>query len=747
MRLVSRIKRRLRRQQTKPVPSVADFMNSGKSREEALIRHTRALVEANKTKEAMSFALEVRDSGEPIGHVAVGIVAHNNGDLGFAWDEMRSAPDDLWLLWGPTAFAESGAAIDPADMIEKLRAIRDHDAPARCWLPLTQLSFALGEYELAKVFYDKFAVRAQTKSQKVDRDWLAPWMERRRNNPSAGRINEISFALTDYGHPGRARASANIGDHIQSIASIGHVVRHMNTEFSGPEDLVTLANHLQSRVRPGLQEFGAASKVRLMTIDRDASGYFEVPEDTWMLGFGWFMHPVFEVQYGLPLHENLRPIFVSFHCNRRELLSDEAISYLKQYGPIGCRDWTTVDILLSAGVPAFFSGCITTTVSTVFPESFPKAEGRSPEAWVDVEFPPKRSVVYKHSSDAIKFRSFTQNCFDAIELLETYRARHKKMVTSRLHCYLPARSLGIEVDFRPRNRADIRFAGLFDLNNQQFDEIRFGILDLLQPVMSKILSGAEVDEVYALWRELTAEKVEIARQRHVAEYELPISSPRVAARPGSTVEVVVRGANTSIFEQMRTSLAQHSEIRVSRISEDDVYSLPQMFPDAQRIVVIEAPAIVAVDIRSLAMMELGTHLIAAPSRPTKKEQSGFGRLHAAANRLGAKRERAIEMRRIAHQKHSFDFEAFRSDVLVLDANRLRDTPHLARAQSAARAFGLRLDEALMFEFGPQCQRIEDSWAVIPTKMASEQVKLVHWADQPPPWSDRYTALKTLWPSR
>ena len=85
------------------------------------------------------------------------------------------------------------------------------------------------------------------------------------------------------------------------------------------------------------------------------------------------MHALFGMRHGFPLHRNLRPIFVSFHCNKRDLLTPEAIDYLKRYGPVGCRDWTTVDLLLSLGVPAFFSGCLTTTIDTVFPDREPPA--------------------------------------------------------------------------------------------------------------------------------------------------------------------------------------------------------------------------------------------------------------------------------------------------------------------------------------------------------------------------------------
>ena len=86
--------------------------------------------------------------------------------------------------------------------------------------------------------------------------------------------------------------------------------------------------------------------MQLIQIDRDASLYAAIPPNTWALAFGWYMHAIFESRYGFPFHPNLLPIFVSFHCSKRDLLTEEAIDYLRRFAPIGCRDWTTVDILL-----------------------------------------------------------------------------------------------------------------------------------------------------------------------------------------------------------------------------------------------------------------------------------------------------------------------------------------------------------------------------------------------------------------
>ena len=114
------------------------------------------------------------------------------------------------------------------------------------------------------------------------------------------------------------------------------------------------------------------------------------------------MHALFTTRLGFPLHRNLRPIFISFHCNKRDLLTPEAIEYLKRYGPVGCRDWTTVDLLLSCGVPAFFSGCLTTTIDTVFPDAGRRPRpADAPPAYVDMpadDVPRGRDGLQAHRS-------------------------------------------------------------------------------------------------------------------------------------------------------------------------------------------------------------------------------------------------------------------------------------------------------------------------------------------------------------
>ena len=154
---------------------------------------------------------------------------------------------------------------------------------------------------------------------------------------------------------------------------------------------------------------------------------------------------------------------------------------------------------------------------------------------------PAGAVTYAHSDRAVRRRSFVANAGRALELLETYRTRHSAVVTSRLHCYLPVRSIGVAAEFRPRNRSDIRFDGLLDIDDEAFGAIRAGLLGRLEQVHAAILGGRPEAEVYALWRELTAADVSAAEERH----EAPAAAP-AGGRRGRAAAAGARSAKTVV---------------------------------------------------------------------------------------------------------------------------------------------------------------------------------------------------------
>lgn len=92
-----------------------------------------------------------------------------------------------------------------------------------------------------------------------------------------------------------------------------------------------------------------------------------------------------------PPSDRINPLFVAVHINslvREEMLSNEGVAYFKKYEPIGCRDRETERFLLSKGINAYFSGCLTLTLGNKY-----KSVHRSGKVYiVDVGIPVKGRV-------------------------------------------------------------------------------------------------------------------------------------------------------------------------------------------------------------------------------------------------------------------------------------------------------------------------------------------------------------------
>jgi hypothetical protein len=637
------------------------------------------------------------------------------------------------------------------------------------------------------------------------REWMRPWVAADPDSPSAPRPSggRPVLAVMDYGHPGANRASANIGDHIQSVAALGHLVRHRRVRLHGREELVGLLTDLRERTRPERRLEDVDADLEVMTVHRDASMYEPVPPGTWVLAFGWFMHALFGMRYGFPLHANLRPIFVSFHCSKRGLLTPEAVAYLRRYGPVGCRDRTTTDLLLSLGVPAFFSGCLTTTIETVFPDRAERPAAGAPVAYVDVPAQ-DGGVAYRHSSGEVRERSFEANVAIAVDRLDTYSTRHSRVVTSRLHCYLPLRAMGVDVELHPKNPADVRYDGLVGVGEPEFGAMRDGLLAKLERVFTAILSGRSEADVYGLWREITAADVAAAEARRRGERTLPAPVEDVPARLARTVPkpvtpgragdavhcavVVPKGTGrrlpalvasvlehasrplhlwllglpgtgpvhrhvTDRFDEPAVSLLPARGLRRGlatpsgvRPSAETVLRLllPDALADVDRLVVLPLAAIATADVAELADLDLGEHGLAAPRTHGRDEASGFGVIFAAADRLRDRPDAAAALRRTALARHAFDFDAFTHDVLVLDLERLRRERFSAQALALVREYGLDDTEVLHLLFGPDRATVPDRWAAVPTRMPPQGAGLIHWADGVKPWQAPLTPERELW---
>lgn len=183
--------------------------------------------------------------------------------------------------------------------------------------------------------------------------------------------------------------------------------------------------------------------------DRD-DGIAHPPPKTNEAGAGVLMNGWFKTNPSeWPPHPAYKPLYLGFHIRLFQspsLVSAEALKHYAAHGPIGCRDRYTLALLRQHGVPAFLSHCL----SLSFPRRLPDPK-RQTEVFVVsrdkriLDYLPSSLGPYTFLSHYSNDNDFARNKARAIEMLRTYGERAKLIVTTMLHCALPAIAMGIPV--------------------------------------------------------------------------------------------------------------------------------------------------------------------------------------------------------------------------------------------------------------------------------------------------------------
>lgn len=759
---------------------------------DAQLTRLAGLLDERQYASARSWSDQLHDEAvtRDLGTLLRGVIAERAQHHALAVQEFDQVATDAWRHT-PRPYLNAIFRTDPARGLTETQALLAASEPldGETWFDLMANAYTHGTPELARQLFERAEAVKAGKRQLRRLDWVRPWIgaEPGRSAPPVP-DGRVSFALIDYRQPGPdgGASSRNIGDWTQTLASIGHLVRHQGVALHGTDELSGLLRRLQGRVRPELRLAEVRAEVEVCLMQRDASSYQQFPPNTWMLMFGWFMHPLFGLdRYDFPPHPNLLPIVVSFHCAKKDFLTDEAIAYLRRYAPIGCRDWTTVDILLSLDIPAFFSGCVTTTVNTLFPD--PADEPSPATLYVDATRSPVPDGAenLRQSVPDVLTNTFEQNIETTLTRLEEWRARYTAVETSRLHVYLPCRSLGMEVRYEPDSFSDPRVNGLLPLSDEGFDDIRTGIRELLEPVMTAILSGAPAEQVYRLWRELTAPAVSRARQRHEAAPPAPVATDARAIVHGSAtaqaaslhlvyvprenewrrLQATLRGVlavlppDTTIWvvsshhrqldlDDPRVCLVEatvrmDSSLTGAARQARLLALLPELLP-VPRAVLLPVGSVVTGDLTELGSLAMDGALVAA-RQSSGSPSSGSQLLFRVARRFDRDTERAHELLRELFRRHAFDFPAVDAELLVLDLAGMRAAGTPARLLDSMERYGLSWQAALAFEFGAAINHLDPAWAYVPTRDPNPNPKAWVWLDPPMPWSATgHASSATIW---
>lgn len=807
----SEVRQAARRQRA--LATYADLLSRGHDESRAQVLTVRACLEAKDRHLARAFITGVTSAQDDMRQVGLAMVVHDMAVHDRAWELFSSADRELLAELVPVEAVTAALAVgDDAAVEAALWIARRPGHPVQVLADLAPRVLVTGHRELAQQLADEVHARAAelTEQQRAQFAKLDHWF--RPVVPAEPPAGALRFGLIGYHQPDQSRASRNVGDYVQTLALLGNLARFRGVRFSGENGLGELATTIQSRVTEDLHVDGPERGVHLVPVSRDFSDGDTIPEETWMVAFGWHMHSSFRLNFGLPYHPNVKPIFVSFHVNRVGVLDGPTIDYLRANGPVGCRDWTTVDLLLSAGVDAFFTGCLTTTVNAVYPDTATVAPGEQRvTAVIDLPQRVEREVpepkhVFTHVDPSNRELDLVDGTRAALELLDGYQQRYDHVVTSRLHSYLPATSIGIPVDFRPDKEGDVRFDGLLGMSPgaPAFTAIRDGIRELLVDTFRLLLEGADEETVRADWRARTAPLVEQAKARLQAPPALDRPAFDVAAAVAAVAaDTHAYGPHDAVDPERVTDVAMSLdanfkallpvtvESMVSNASGpvrlwvtarglDEEYrtwfhrafpELPVTFLGCDAIdygevhrmighitvatmdrlllpeLLPQLDRITYIDIDTVTdgdVCELAaTDLAGTPVAGRPGLQVASQSWRDAGDRLDA--AHASELRRLMSARHAFDFTTINCGVLVLDLARMRADRFVAEFVPLAPMFGLNDQDIINAYAGTERVELDARWNALPL-MAEEHLPpgVIHYAGAGKPWADALVPAADRW---
>lgn len=141
-------------------------------------------------------------------------------------------------------------------------------------------------------------------------------------------------------------------------------------------------------------------------VEKEKISEFKSDDPVKVIMNGWFMwHP----ENWPPKEEKLIPLLTSMHFTPitvKDMLKNGGKEYLIKYGPVGCRDTNSVELLVKEGIDAYFSGCLTLTLG----KKYANAGEKNGVCFVDPYIPSLR-IVSNDSKKTYPLNAVKALCF------------------------------------------------------------------------------------------------------------------------------------------------------------------------------------------------------------------------------------------------------------------------------------------------------------------------------------------------
>ena len=601
--------------------------------------------------------------------------------------------------------------------------------------------------------------------------------------------DKITLGYLNYRNP--TRPSSNIGDHVQTIAALGQL---QSFDFEHLEATPAVRSVVERNEKD--EKIGVDAAVEIIPVDRDFTILQDANPHIWLPVCGWFAHPIYKLNLGLPFAQNITPIFMSFHVNNFDVFTPETIEYLRVHEPIGCRDYLTVRTLREQGIAAFFNGCVTLTIGDVYKTATDEARhGRYYGAY-NAKNTPNGYDAIVHLDRDMWTKTFDENIIVADEMLQKYQFA-EDVTTPLLHCLLPCRAMGTPVTFTNPKEGDPRFHGLVDANDAMREATAERFRVKYKAVMSAILAGGSKEEVYAVWTEACAPDIERTTKLLADEgFASPLHAPfdittvaedirnarydigNIADLAPDAVELLfafdagylthfltvmqsilrnttrpihaylfVRGIKENVIED---ALTQFQNITatiydLTKISYGDVNLMdhisvstmdrlmaPEILDQCDKIVYLDVDILVRHDIGTLFDMEFDTFSLAGRSGIDKRWSEG--RLFAYEIPKKMRAQDATEFRSRLFDTGQTDFKNFNAGVLWMNLDKLRAEAMSNVTIGWSTRFGLNDQYALnLFTRGNRGE-LPAAWNHYVIQEFNSDPAIVHYIGPVKPWS-------------
>jgi lipopolysaccharide biosynthesis glycosyltransferase len=788
-------------------------LEHGKPLDEILVGHVRASYPKGNRIAARSALQRIYDSPSTrtLGAIGFGTFLATDGLHESALGFFREAGIDRVKEVAPFEYFDSLVQVEGDSALAEVEALLANDSLSASFRA-TLIRVAIKHQHISQV--RKWVAALDTPVNRaalneVERTELDWWVRMLADDGSSTKniANTVNFAVMDYKMLDYQRSSSNRGDYVQTLAAISHLLRFQNVEFVGGSKLASYLTSLQSKIHKNRRLDGSPVKVQPIELQRDFASGKSYPKNTWLISNGWFMHRPYMGKVDFPYPQNINPIMISFHIQDAGVMNEEVAAELKKFGPIGCRDWTTVYRLRDYGVPAFFSGCVTTTVGQVLPKA--RLAGKIPKLavveaglkWTKWRYLFMWKWFYIQIGDYVRKFTLVEGLEDARSMLAKY-ADYGKVITKRLHCYLPARSMGLPVEFVPSKRSDVRFEGLLDLNHEDFNKIRSGIEQKLEIVISNILAGKSHAEVMEIWRELVAPDVAFANEycenleplgesaidlpdvykkfeSHVVrlgknkrgakavdvafacdqnlqnELIVVLASLVKNTKREINAHILTRGLGNDYFTKVAglfpkvnfhfhdfSDIQYGSKVNLMKhitVSTFDRLFLPAVLKDLDKVLYLDVDILIRGDVGKLYDLKLGNKVFGGK----KSRLDGWSSLIDVITRvsLSLPAKQAWALRRRAHETGDLTADTYNAGILLMNLKKMREEDFIATNLYLVEELRLNDQDVMNFWSRGRALAIDDDWNFVPTQDYSNDPKIVHWAGPGKPWKAGYALYK------